>query len=194
MKKLLTIPAILALTAFAAAENRLFVSAGASFLRPADAAYRSIYGGQVVSPEFSASVRLFKGLCLGGSYGQFSRTGRTPELGLEVRARQSYLAGGVSYLLRMSPSLCLQAGAGLAGLSFREEAFGAEVRGHRTGFRAEGGVLLAPEDERVFMGLTVGYVSARVPGAGFDPPLAQALRLGGFKVTVSIGIQLFGEE
>jgi hypothetical protein len=194
MKKILIVPTILALVTFAAAENRLFVAAGANFLRPADEAYRSIYGDQAVFPELSASVRLVAGLCLRGSLGQFSRSGTTPELGQAVRSTQGYISCGLSYLLRVSTTLCFQAGGSLASLSYREQALGMEVKGHRQGFMAEGGVLLVPEDERVFMGLTVGYLSANVPAAAFGPPLAQPLRLGGLKIAVSIGIQIFGSE
>jgi hypothetical protein len=194
MRKVLIVPATLVLATFAAAENRLFVSAGASFLRPADEAYRTVYGNQAVFPEFSVSIRVVRGLCLSGSLGQFSRKGTTPELGLETRANQSYISYGLSYLLRLSSTLCLQAGGGLASLRFREEAFDEEVKGHRSGYKIEGGILLVPEDERVFMGLTVGYISARVPAEAFTPALAQPLRLGGIKIAVSIGVQIFGGE
>jgi len=194
MKRMLVVPAVLVLATLAAAESRLFLSAGAGFLRPGDAAFRSAYGNPAVFPEFAASVRVVAGLCLSGSVGQFRRTGVSHELGLETRARQSYVSYGLSYLLRLSPLICLQAGAGMASLSFREEAFGTEIRGRHSGFEARAGVFLVPEDERVFMGLTAGYVSARVPGPDVDPALSRALRLGGLKVAISVGIQLFGAE
>jgi len=194
MKRVLVVPAVLVLATLAVAESRLFLSAGAGFLRPGDAAYRSVYGNQAVFPEFAASFRVVAGLCLSGSVGQFQRSGVSPELRLETRARQSYVSYGLSYLLRVSPIVCLQAGAGMASLSFREEAFGTEIRGRHSGFEARAGVFLVPEDERVFMGFTAGYVSARVPGSDFDPALSRALRLGGLKFAVSVGIQLFGGD
>jgi len=194
MKRFLIIPAVLALVTFGAAENRLFLSAGASFLRPADANYRAVYGNQAVYPELAAAVRVVAGVCLTGSLGQFSRNGTTPELGLETKAAQSYVSWGLSYLLRISSNLCVEAGAGMASMRFREEAFGEEVKGSHMGFKAEGGVLLIPEDERVFMGLKVGYVSAQVPGSDLSPALARSLRLGGLKISVSVGIQVFGGD
>jgi hypothetical protein len=194
MKKLLIVPLVLILAVSAAAENRLFLSAGASFLRPSDGAYRVVYGNQALYPELSAAVRLVAGFCLTGSLGRFAKNGITPDLGLETKATQSYYSVGLSYLLRISPTLCLEAGGGMARMSFREEAFGITVDGKHSGFKAEGGVLLIPEGERIFMGLKVGYVSGRVPGSELDPVSAQSLRLGGLKIAVSVGIQLFGND
>jgi hypothetical protein len=194
MKKLLIVPALLILATSLAAENRFFLSAGASFLRPADEGYRVVYGSQVVCPELSAAIRVVGGVCVTGSLGRFSKNGATSDLGLETRASQSYFSLGLSYLLRISRMICFEAGGGLARLSFREEAFGAEVSGKHSGFKVEGGVLLIPEEERVFMGLKVGYVSGRVPGSEFDPAVPQSVRLGGFKIAVSVGIQLFGND
>ncbi len=194
IKKLLIIPMVLILAAAAAAENRLFLSAGASFLRPADEAYRTVYGNQAVYPELSVAIRLIAGVCLTGSMGRFSKNGITPDLGLETKAVQSYYSVGLSYLLRISPTLCLEAGGGMARMSFREEAFGLTVDGRHSGFKAEGGVLLIPEGERVFMGLKVGYLSGRVPGSELVPASDQSLRLGGLKIAVTIGIQLFGND
>jgi hypothetical protein len=194
MKKSLIVPAILMLVTSAAAESRLFLSVGASFLRPADEGYRAVYGNQAVYPEISAAARLIAGLCLTASTGQFSRHGTTPELGLETSATQSYYSVGLSYLLRVSSNLCLEAGAGMANLRFREEALGTQVEGRHSGFKAEGGVLLIPEDERIFLGLKVGYLSAEVPGEELEPVGTQPVRLGGLRIAVSIGIQLFHSD
>jgi hypothetical protein len=193
VRRALIVPALLVLVS-AAAENHFFLAAGASFLRPADEAYRAVYGNQAIYPELSAAVRVAAGLCLTGSYGRFSRSGTTLELGLPVSSTQSYISWGLGYLLRVSPTLCLEAGGGMASVSFQEEGLDTSVRGRHMGFKAEGGVLLVPEDERIFMGLRVGYVSAKVPGSDLDPAVPQSLRLGGLKISVSIGIQIFGGE
>lgn len=194
MKKLLIVPMVLILAASAAAENHFFLSAGASFLRPGDSAYRAVYGNQAVYPELSAAIRVVAGVCLTGSWGRFPRKGTTPELGLSTESTQSYFSWGLGYLLRVSPTFCLQANGGMASLSFQEKALDAVRSGRRMGYLVEGGALLVPEDERVFMGLKIGYVSATIPGASLAPPLDRPIRLGGLKVAVSIGIQIFGGE
>jgi len=193
MRKLLIAPVALILAVPLAAESRLFLAAAVSYVRPADANFRSVYGDQVISPEVSAAVRLVGGLCLTGSAGKLSKNGRTPDLGLETTATQSYVSIGLAYLLRASPTLCFEAGLGMAGLSFREDALDLWVKGKHPGLKLEGGVLLVPEDERVFMGLRIGYLSATVPGSELEPIGDQDVRLGGLKVSVSIGIQLFGD-
>lgn len=193
-KPLLLISAVLLLCSAAAAESRFFLGVGANYLRPADENFRTVYGNQMIFPEFSTAIRLVGGLCLTGSLGRIAKNGRTPDLGLETRAVQNYFTAGLGYMQRISQLLCLQAGAGVAGLSFREDALDASIKGRKTGFAAEGGILIVPEDERVFMGVKVGYLSARVED--LDPELSgrQSIRLGGLKIAVSIGIQLFGQD
>lgn len=194
MRRLLIVPVALALAAAAHAESRLFIGVGANVIRPADGSYRSIYGNQAIYPELAASIRLVKGLCLTGSIGQFSKSGKTPDLGLDARATQGYISVGLGYMIRASRLLCLEAGAGIAGMSFREEALDSWIKGRWSGIKAEGGLLLVPEDERIFMGVRFGYLSARVHD--LDPGLAgpQPIQLGGARIAVVVGIQLFGND
>jgi hypothetical protein len=194
MKRLLIVPALLVLVHAAAAESRLFLAGGASYLLPADEAYRAVYGDQAFYPEFSAAIRLVGGLCLTGSYGEFSKTGTTPNLGLETKATQSCFTAGLSYFLRASSLLCFEAGAGLAGFSFREEALDAVASGRHPGFTVGGGLLLAPEDGRVFLGLNIGYSSAQVDDIDSELAGPQPIRLGGLRLALRVGIQLFGND
>ena len=110
------VPAVLLLCSAAAAESRLFLGAGANYIRPADENYRTAYGGQAIYPEIWGAVRLVAGLCLSGSYGRFAKDGLTPVLELEARATQSYFTAGLTYLQRISGLLCLQAGGGVADI------------------------------------------------------------------------------
>jgi hypothetical protein len=194
MKKLLIVPAVLVLLTAASAENRFFLSIGANYIRPADENYRLVYGNQVLYPEITGSVRLVAGLCLTGSVGKFTKTGTTPELELETRATQSYFSAGLSYLLRASRILCFEAGGGVAGLSFREEALGAWIKGRHRGYKAEAAILFIPEDERVFFGVRFGYIFARVSDLDSDVSGAQPISLGGARIAVTVGIQLFGGQ
>ena len=193
-KQLLLISAVLLLGTTATAESRFFLGAGANYIRPADENYRAVYGSQVIYPEYSVAVRLVAGLCVTGSMGRIAKNGTTPDLGLETRAVQSYFTAGLGYLQRISRLLCFQAGAGVAALSFREDALGAFITGRKTGLAAEGGLLIVPEDERVYMGVKIGYLAATVED--LDPVLSgrQSARLGGLKIAVSVGIQLFGSD
>lgn len=194
MRRLLVVPVALALATGAYAESRLFIGVGANIMRPADGSYRSIYGSQAIYPELSASVRLVKGLCVTSSIGQFAKSGKTPDLGLDARATQSYISVGLGYMIRVSRLLCLEAGGGISGMSFREEALERWIKGRRMGIKAEGGVLIAPEDERIFIGVRLGYLSARVSDLDTDLNGPQSIRLGGARVALVVGIQLFGGD
>jgi hypothetical protein len=196
MKKLtLILTGVLVLVAAASAQSRLFVSAGANLIRPADAAYRSLYGSQVIYPEVAAAFRVVRGLCLIGSFGQFSKTGTTPDLELPTRSKQSYVAVGLGYLQRISSLFCVQGGAGGALLKFDEEALDTEITGQKWGLMAEGGIFYMPEEgQGFFLGLKLGFLSAKVADVAPDISGSQPVSLGGFKVSASVGIQLFGNR
>lgn len=194
MKKTLIVPAVLLLLATASAESRLFVALGAGFMRPADSEFRQIYGNQALLPEVSAVLRFYRGLCLTAGAGKASEEGRTPELGLITKARQEYIYVGLGYMLRISQGLCADVNAGIADMSCREEALDATAKGHGLGYKGEVGILLMEEDGRAFIGLRLGYISARV--SGLEPPIAGPLsiKLGGPKLSLCFGLQLFGND
>jgi hypothetical protein len=196
MKKLiLTMTGVLALLTVASAQGRLFLSAGANLIRPADTAYRSIYGNQVVYPELAVAFRVVKGLCLTGSFGQYEKNGTTPDLGFETWAKQSYITAGLGYLQRISAVFCVEAGAGVAAMNFREEALDTQVGGKKLGLMAEGGIFYMPEEgQGFFLGLKFGFLSAKVDDLASEVAGPQPVRLGGFKVSASVGIQLFGDR
>lgn len=196
MKKLiLTMTGVLALLASASAESRLFLSLGANMIRPTDATYRSIYGGKAVYPELAVSARLVGGLCLTGHFGQFTRKGTTPDLGLETQARQGYMAVGLGYLQRISGIFCVQVGAGGAAMRFSEDALDTRIEGNKWGLMTEGGIYYMPEEgQGFFLGLKVGYLAAKVNDIATGVAGAQSVSLGGLKVAVSIGIKLFDTD
>lgn len=196
MKKLiLTMAGVLALLASASAESRLYLSLGANMIRPTDATYRSIYGNKAVYPELAISFRVFRGLCLTGHLGQFTRKGTTPELGLETQARQGYIGAGLGYLQRISGLFCVQLGAGAAAMRFSEDALDTHIEGNKLGFMTEGAIYYMPEEgQGFFLGLKVGYLAAKVNDVASEVAGAQSVSLGGLKVAVSIGIRLFDTD
>ena len=194
MKKTLIAPAVLLLLTTASAESRLFISMGAGLMRPADSGFRQIYGNQALLPEVSVALRLTNGLFLTAGAGRVSEEGRTQELGLETKARQGYYSGGLGYLFRISGGLSVDVNAGVAAMTCREEALGAVIKGKGLGYKAEAGIYLMEEDGRAFIGLRLGYVSARI--SDFEPPMAgvPSVKIGGPKIALCFGLQLFGDN
>jgi hypothetical protein len=192
MKKALIVPAVLLLLTTAFAENRLFVSLATGFMRPTDPDFRQIYGNLALLPEVSTTVRVFKGLCLTAGAGKVSEEGRTPELDLEAKASQGYYSGGLGYLFRISEGLSADVNVGIAAVTCREEAMDVVIKGKSLGYRAEAGIYLMEEDGRAFIGLRLGYMSARV--SDLNPPVADVppIKLGGPKIALCFGLQLFG--
>jgi hypothetical protein len=196
MKKLiLTMTGVLILLATASAQSRLYLSLGANLIRPTDAAYRSIYGNQAIYPELAVAVRVAGGLCLTTRFGQFTRKGTTPELGLETQARQGYIGLGLGYLQRISGIFCVEAGAGAAVLRFSEDALDTRVQGNKWGLMTEGGIYYMPEEgSGFFLSLKVGYLAAKIGDIATGVQGAQSVRLGGLKLAVSVGIKLLDTE
>ena len=195
MKKLILILAgVLVLIGSASAESRIFLSLGANLIRPTDTAYRGIYGNQVLYAEGALAIRTVAGLLVMGSYGQFARKGTTPDLGLEAKSKQGYFSAGLGYLQRVSSFLCVQGGAGVASISFREEALDTVITGSKMGLMAEIGAFLMPESTNFFLGVKVGYLSASISDAAPSIAGAQPIKLGGMKICACVGIQLFGSH
>jgi hypothetical protein len=194
MRKMLFVPAVLVLLTAASAENRLFLTLGASYIRPKDPGFRQFYGSSAIFPEVSVAIRLVRGVCLTGGAGKFSKDGTTPDLGFATHASQSFFSVGLGYILRVSGALCFDVEAGLAGLSYKEEALGAWVKGRKPGYKAEGGVRFMKEDGDLFVGLRFGYMSARVLQLESNITVPQPISLGGVKVMLCFGLQLFGEK
>jgi hypothetical protein len=187
MKRLLLVPMVFLVLAEASAADRLLLlSVQESYLNHADPRFREIYGRATFYPEFAAGIRLVKGLHLMGSYGRLVKDGKTPDLGLETRSTQKFLAAELGYIGTIRGSLGFLVEAGLASLTYREDALEAWISGRTPGIKTEVGLLYMAEKGRVFMGLKAGYMFARVN--------EHDIRLGGGKVAVCLGVRILGKD
>lgn len=187
MRKLAWIPLVLLFAGGASAAERLILlSIEENYLRHADPAFREIYGSAAFFPEVTAGIRLFKGLHLMGSYGRLVKEGKTPELGLETRSTQNFLAAELGYLGKIRGNFGFLAEAGLASLTYREEALGAWIEGRTPGIKTGIGLLYLAERGQVFVGLKAGYMFSRVN--------EHNIRLGGAKVAVCLGVRILGAD
>lgn len=166
----------------APAADRVLVAAGLSYMLPADAGYKEIYGSRVFYPEAWAGVRVFRGFHLLAGYGWFTKNGTTPELGLEARSTQRLLWAGLGYVGSAARTVLFKFEAGPATIGYKEESMDVAVSGSRLGFRAGFGLIFL--GQTVFTGLDLGYIGAS------DTVEDVKIKLGGFKATVSIGARL----
>ncbi len=178
---LLLILAFTAGTTFAA--DHLLLSGGVGIMQPADSAYRDIYGSGVVYPEGALGIRLYRDLYLMSGVGVMSKKGTTPELGFAAKSTQTFITAGLGYLANISGGLKWKIEAGLADISYKEEAMDLSVSGSSLGWQAETG-LMVMMGKTVFAGLTMGYLSAS------DTVEDVKIKLGGFRASVSIGVRL----
>lgn len=180
-------PAALLLVVFCAAvparaDDFFLLSAGASYMKHADASYRATYGRGAVQPEFEIGVRVSRGLYVMAGYGTISSSGQIPDLGFDARSTQSFLAGGLGFIHPIRGILSFKLEAGLADLMYTEDTAGFSFSGYKLGYQAEAGLLVS--GKVVFTELKVGVVAAS------DTIGEVKFKLGGMRIGLMAGIRL----
>jgi len=166
----------------AAAADRVLIAAGLSYMLPADSGYKEVYGSTIFYPEAWAGFRVFQGFHFLGGYGWMTKSGTTPELGLEAKSTQSFLWAGLGYVGTAARTVLFKLEAGPASVGYKEESMGLTVSGSRIGFRAGFGLIFL--GQTVFTSFDLGYIGASATVEDVE------IKLGGFKATVSIGARL----
>jgi len=143
-KGLLLIPSLLALlislgTPELKAE-RVMLSFSYGYLFPADSGYKEVYGNKVMVPEFKLGVRVISDIYIYGMFSTVSKDGLTPELNEPAHSRQQFFGGGLAYFPYLTKHLKGFVGAGLAAISYEEEAMEITVSGNKMGFLVEAGI------------------------------------------------------
>ena len=182
MKKAALILVFLCVSGPGRAADRLLLSAGASYMKHADAYYRATYGSGAVQPEFELGFRIYRSLYVMGGYGAVSRSGKIPDFGFDARSTQSFLSAGFGFVDRIWKKLMFKLEAGLADVMYTEDALESSFSGSKLGYQAEAGLLVAWKI--VFAEVKVGYISASETIGDVK------FKLGGARVCVLAGIRL----
>lgn len=164
------------------AADRLLLSAGASYMRHADADYRATYGSGAVQSEFELGFRIYRSLYVMGGYGAVSRSGKIPDFGFDARSTQSFLSAGFGFVDRIWKTLMFKLEAGLADVMYTEDALESSFSGSKLGYQAEAGLLVA--GKIVFAEVKVGYISASETIGDVK------FKLGGARIGLLAGIRL----
>jgi hypothetical protein len=164
----------------AADEGRIRLSVGVGPFRATAASYRQLYGGTSFMPEIRLGRTLGRNLLLWGGCAWNSDDGVMVEVSEPARIRRTVLSLGAGYNGRLAGRLRWRAEAGLALLSFREEALGAVVKGRGLGWRLGSGIDWFAWD-RVFI-----FLAAAFTHAGDDAETGR-LRLGGLHLNGGMG-------
>jgi len=182
MKKAALILVFLWVSGPGRAADRLLLSAGASYMKHADASYRATYGSGAVQPEFELGFRIYRSLYVMGGYGAVSRNGQIPGFGLDARSTQSFLSAGFGFVDRIWKILMFKLEAGLADVMYTEDALESSFSGSKLGYQAEAGLIVAWKI--VFAQVKVGYISA-------SETIGEVkFKLGGARVGFLAGIRL----
>ena len=182
MKKAALILVFLCVSGPGRAADRLLLSAGASYMKHADAYYRATYGSGAVQPELELGFRIYRSLYVMGGYGAVSRSGKIPDFGFDARSTQSFLSAGFGFVDRIWKKLMFKLEAGLADVMYTEDALESSFSGSKLGYQAETGLLVAWKI--VFAEVKVGYISASETIGDVK------FKLGGARVCVLAGIRL----
>ncbi|MBN2245584.1 MAG: hypothetical protein JW755_07035 [Candidatus Aminicenantes bacterium] len=152
-----------------------------NYLASPDEKFRSFYSEDSFFPELTAGVRVLGDLCLWAGYGFFNSEGTTDYLYEEMKAKQSYLAGGLSYRRMLTDDFGFKIALGALQAAYREEGMDMEISGSALGFRADGGILIYIG--KVYLELSNGYLYAR------DDVNGQKIKLGGYRIGLAFGVQ-----
>jgi hypothetical protein len=182
MKKAAFILALLGAIGPLRAADQFLLSAGASYLRHADAFYRATYGNGAVQPEFELGFRIFRSLYVLGGYGAISASGKIPDFGFDARSTQSFLSAGLGFIGGIRGMLKFKLEAGLADVMYTEDALESSFSGSKLGYQAEAGLLVAAK--LVFAEVKVGYISASETSRDVK------FKLGGARIALLAGIRL----
>lgn len=182
MKKAALILVFLCVSGPGRAADRLLLSAGASYMKHADAYYRATYGSGAVQPEFELGFRIYRSLYVMGGYGAVRRSGKIPDFGLDARSTQSFLSAGVGFVDKIWNILMFKLEAGVADVMYTEDALESSFSGSKLGYQAEAGLLAAWKI--VFAEVKVGYISASETIGDVK------FKLGGARICLLAGIRL----
>jgi len=167
-------------TAFGA--DHLIVSAGLSYLQPADSGYRAVYGDSAFFPELEAGLRLSRGLYLMGGFGTLTKSGETLDLGLPAKSTQRFFSAGLGYLATISGGLKFKVEAGAVDIGYKEEALETTVSGSSWGWQGKLGILWM--GKIALAGVDLGYMSASDTVEGLK------IKLGGARAGIYIGFRI----
>ena len=152
-----------------------------NYLASPDMFFRGLYGEDTFFPELTAGIQVIGNFYLWAGYGFFNSQATTDYLLEEMKARQSYLSGGLSFRSMISDDFGFKIMLGAVQSGYKEEGMGTEVSGSVLGLRADGGFLMYIGN--VYVELSNGYIYAR------DTVNDQKIKLGGYKVSLALGIQ-----
>jgi hypothetical protein len=143
--------------------------------------FKGFYGEDAFLPELTAGIKIWGDFYLWAGYGFFGSKGTTDYLYEEMKARQSYLSGGLSYRHMLTDDFGFKIAVGALQAGYKEEGMDMEVSGSALGFRADGGLLMYIG--KAYVELSNGYIYAR------DSVNSQKIKLGGYRVGLALGVQ-----
>lgn len=153
----------------------------ANYLSSPDMAFRGLYGEDAILPELTAGIQVIGDFYLWAGYGFFNSKATTDYLREEMKAQQSYLSAGLGYRRMISDDFGFKIMLAAVQAGYKEEGMDTKVSGSVLGFRADGGLLMYIGN--VYVELSNGYIYAR------DTVNSQKIKLGGYKVSLALGIQ-----
>jgi hypothetical protein len=164
-----------------AADYSFYFDISGNYLASPDEKFRGFYGEDSFFPELTAGIRVLGDFCLWAGYGFFSSEGTTDFLYEEMKARQSYLSGGLSYRRKITDDFGFKVALGALQAGYKEEGMDMEISGSALGFRADGGMIIYIG--KVYVELSNGYLYAS------DDVNGKKIKLGGYRVGLTLGLE-----
>ena len=160
--------------------EKIMLTVSGSYIFPADAGYKNVYGETLFVPEFKLGVRIIDQLYVYGLFMTGSKDGTTPDLELTTHSRQQFFGGGLGYFPSVGRHLKVFIGAGVANASYKEEAMELTISGNKIGLNLEAGIYY--KEKFLFSGIEAGYCQAKDNYEGVD------FKIGGGRLSLVLGV------
>jgi hypothetical protein len=163
------------LVSFAQTRDNLILAGSVNVLFPADSDYTSIYGDNIMLPEFSAYVKVTGDWFAWAGYGFLDADGTTPVFGGAAKSSQDFIFAGAAYRLSINEDFKAIIRLGAGSISYKEDALESTIEDSAFGFLADCSLFYNITDYFSLFA-SAGYIS------GSDTVADEEITLGGFKV------------
>jgi hypothetical protein len=160
-------------------DSTFMVTASGSLFFSSAAGYRQIYG-QTFMPEIKVSGLVFKNISVWGACGFISNNGLIEEVNEPAQINQTMISFGAGYVYKLNARLQLRAEAGMAFISFKEEALEETLKGSGLGWK------IGVNCDYFFWKKMFATLGASFSQAGDDVQTGK-VKLGGFLLGVGLG-------
>lgn len=163
--------------------KKMFIEFQGNFMFPSDSGFKDIYGSSAFYIRGKSGYKIFDDFYLFFGCGIISKTGKTPALNLDAKAKQKICIFGAGYEGTISKKTSYRLEVGGANFSYDEEVLDETVSGSKLGFSINGSMVY-DFSNTFFTTISLGFIGAS------DTIENISIKLGGIHTAIGFGIRI----